>query len=302
MIDSKCIDDVKSNFNTGVEYEIALFYSLCEFCQMDLKSLDIAINNRVDSKKIRAIIKKSSPQPIISELAELSLSLVDVSFETQNDEVGPADIVLKVINNNQQMSSLGLSVKYSNTCTLNATGKRFLTDLQINELKGVLPVYTEKYIEEMNAQWGKISNWFRQRKPSQTTDEFIDLIRGAVIANWQNITQKEELFAALYHSDSPIKFWVIKYNKRGYAINTTPTSIDFSRVNEIEIRRYHTSYVSFHLDGVMIGHMQVKFNNGFIERCKKQNPDIVEQGIKISYGKPFSSWNFSVEESCSTNM
>ena len=42
--------------------------------------------------------------------------------------------------------------------------------------------------------------------------------------------------------------------------------------------------------------MQVKFNNGFIEKCKKKTPDIVCEGLKMAYGQPFSSWNFSVEE------
>jgi len=42
--------------------------------------------------------------------------------------------------------------------------------------------------------------------------------------------------------------------------------------------------------------MQVKFNNGFIEKCKKKTPDIVYEGVKMAYGQPFSSWNFSVEE------
>lgn len=296
MIDDKCLKDIRTNINPGVEYEIALFYSLCKWCKMDLKSLEQAISSRDDMNKIQSIIEISSPECILHRLAESSLTLTDVSLETQNDEVGPADIVMIVKEPSGKKYPIGLSVKYSNTCTLNVTGKRFLTDNQINTLKSKLNEYTLMYIQEMNNEYGSISNWFRKRKPSKTTDAYSDLIRDAVINNWKNIPNKEELFSSLYHSDSPVKFWVVKYSNMGYKVNTTPVSIDFSRVNEVEIRKYQSSFVAFYLDGTMIGHMQVKFNNGFIETCKKSIPDIVEQNVKISYGKPFSSWNFSVEE------
>ena len=148
----------------------------------------------------------------------------------------------------------------------------------------------------MNEEYGDNENWFRQRKQSRITDSYIDLIRDAVIENWPNIERKHELFAALYHSDSPIEFWVIKYSTRNYTVNTSPTSIDFSRVNDVEVRKFKTSYIAFYLDGIKIGHMQVKFNNGFVEACKKKVPDITEQGIDMSFGQPFTSWNFSVEE------
>lgn len=52
--------------------------------------------------------------------------------------------------------------------------------------------------------------------------------------------------------------------------------------------------ITIFLDNVMIGKMQVKFNNGFLEQCKKLYPDVVEQGVRITFGKPFGSWNFSV--------
>ena len=66
--------------------------------------------------------------------------------------------------------------------------------------------------------------------------------------------------------------------------------------NDVIVKKFQTSYVAFYLDGRMIAHMQVKFNNGFIEKCKKQKADIIEQGVRMSYGMPFSSWNFSVEK------
>lgn len=296
MIDNRCLNDIRTNINPGVEYEIALFYTLCQACKYNVEPLKDAINSRDDSKKVYSIIEYSSPIRILHKLAERNLKLKDVSLETQNDKVGPADIVMDVKDSNGSTSKIGLSVKYSNTCTLNVTGRRFLSESQIASLKDKLGHYTQLYIDEMNEEYGLIDNWFRRRKPSRTTDNYIDLIREAVIENWPNIQRKEDLFAALYHSDSPIEFWVIKYSKKEYSVNTNPTSIDFSRVDDVEVKKFQTSYVAFYLDGVRIGHMQVKFNNGFVEKCKKKIPDFREQGVSMSFGQPFTSWNFSVEE------
>ena len=219
----------------------------------------------------------------------------DVTFETQNDEVGPADIVM-LVSNGASKTKIGLSVKYANTCTLNVTGRNFITDCQIAQLKNQLPLYTQKYIQEMVQKYGEVSNWFRMRKPSETTDAYIDLIRDAVIANWKNVRNKTTLLSALFHSDSPIDFWVVTYGNNGFTLKTKPQTIDMSRANDVTVAKYQTSYVAFYLDGIMVGHMQVKFNNGFIEKCKKTSPDVTYQGVRMAYGQPFSSWNFSVEK------
>lgn len=134
------------------------------------------------------------------------------------------------------------------------------------------------------------------RKPSRTTDSYIDLIRDAVIQNWPHVKNKTTLLSALFHDDSPIEFWVVTYERSGYTLKTKPQTIDMSRANDVTVGKYQTSYVAFYLDGIMIGHMQVKFNNGFVEKCKKKVADIVWQGQRMSFGSPFSSWNFSVEK------
>ena len=88
---------------------------------------------------------------------------------------------------------------------------------------------------------------------------------------------------------------MITYGNNGYTLKTRPTTINVSRADDIILGKYQTSYVAFYLDGTMVGHMQVKFNNGFVEKCKKKNPDVVCQGVNMAFGQPFSSWNFSVE-------
>lgn len=297
MLHNTTLSEISSNINTGVEYEIALFYKLLKGKQAEQSQVMAAINSRNDAHKIIDIISQTDISVIEKELEKRNLTLSDVSFETQNDNVGPADIVMVVKDNNGLDSRIGLSVKYANTCTLNVTGRKFITDTQISELKGLLPAYTQRFIQEMTSKHGDVDNWFRQRKRhSETNDEYIDLIRDAVIANWENVEDKTTLLSTLFHDDSPIEFWVVTYRKRGFSLKTKPQTIDMSRADDVTIAKYQTSYVAFYLDGEMVGHMQVKFNNGFVEKCKKKNPDVTCQGVKMAYGKPFSSWNFSVEK------
>ncbi len=292
MLSPTTLNEISTNVNTGVEYEVALFFCLLAFKGDEQKKVERAFSMRADAPKIRKIISCTDTQLILSEIYKRGLVLTDVSFETQNDFVGPADVVLYLSDN----SRIGLSVKYANTCTLNVTGRNFITDTQIVRLRELLPEYTQRYIREMTQEYGAVDKWFRQRKPSTTTDAYIDLIRDAVIANWKNVRNKTTLLSALFHSDSPIEFWVVTYTASGYDLKTAPQTIDMSRANDITVGKYQTSYVAFYLDGVMVGHMQVKFNNGFIEKCKKQTPDVVYEGVKMAYGQPFSSWNFSVEK------
>ena len=296
MLYSSTLLEVSNNINTGVEYEIALFYKLLKNQPNEQTQVMNAINRRYDVAKVKSIIAETDTSSIERALSAAGFVLVDASFETQNDEVGPADIVMHVTNRSGQKKKIGLSVKYANTCTLNVTGRNFITDAQIAQLRGQLPRYTDMYIREMTNAYGNVNNWFRKRKPSNTTDQYIDLIRDAVIANWRNVRNKTTLLSALFHSDSPIEFWVVTYGNYGYTLKTKPQTIDMSRANDVTVGKYQTSYVAFYLDGIMVGHMQVKFNNGFVEKCKKFNPDVVCQGVEMAYGQPFSSWNFSVEK------
>jgi hypothetical protein len=295
MVYEKTLLEIQNNYNPGVEYEIALFYRLTPN-DADRITIAKSIHKRTDWVDVMHIIGETDVKPILNELEKRELTLIKATFETQNDNVGPSDIVMWVVDKNNNQQHIGISVKYLNTCTLNVTGRRFITETQIQKLKKQLPIYTDKYIKEMTNQYGNVDNWFRKRKPSTITDEYIDLIRDAVIDNWGNIKDKQNLLSALFHADSPIEFWVATFTDNGYKLQTRPQTIQASRANDIVLKKYQTSYVAFYLDNVRVGHMQVKFNNGFLEKCKKQIPDIICQGIKMAYGQPFSSWNFSVEQ------
>lgn len=296
MLYATTLNEIENNINTGVEYEIALFAKLIASNQGEYQNVVSSIQRRPDRAKIAFIMAHTNVSTIINTLHARGLTYRDASFETQNDSVGPADIVMIAEDVNGGTQNIGLSVKYANTCTLNVTGRNFLTDAQITTLKSQLPLYTKQFIDEMNQKHGRVSNWFRKRKSSDTTDAYIDLIRDAVIDNWPNIQDKVSLLSDLFHADSPIEFWVVTYSNNGYTLKTKPQTIDMRRANDVTVGKYQTSFVAFYLDGNMVGHMQVKFNNGFVEKCKKQVPDVVEQGIRMSYGQPFSSWNFYVEK------
>ena len=296
MLHPNTITEIRTNENPGVEYEIALFYMLLQDRPEESSLVLEAIDARNDRQKVMDIISFTDPGIIMRQLDSQGMSYADVSFETQNDEVGPADLVLYVGDASGSPKQIGISVKYANTCTLNVTGRNFITDAQIAELRALLPSFTEKYIDEMTRLYGDVENWFRKRKPSTVTDAFIDMIREAVIQNWPNVPAKKDLLSALFHADSPIDFWVVTYGNGSYKVKTRPQTVESHRADDVTVSKMDTSYVAFYLDGRRVGHMQVKFNNGFVERCKKARPDVVWQGVPMSYGRPFSSWNFSVEQ------
>lgn len=295
MITELNLHEIIHNNNPGFEYEVALFYCLLP-SEKEQGIVGRAINQREDYEKIHKIIRQTDSNAIMSHLSERNLSLIDCSLETQNDAIGPADIVMTVGNPEGVESKIGLSVKYANTCTLNITGRSFITDAQISDLELRLKEYTLKYVQEMTDNYGSINNWFRKRKPSATTNEYIDLIRDAVIKNWPYIKDKKRLLSQLYHEDSPIEFWVVKYTQDKFCVNCTPFHLGDVDFESITIAKDRTSFIAFYYKGKKIGHMQVKFNNGFIEKCKKKNADMTVEGERISFGKPFTSWNFSVEE------
>ena len=293
MVTSKTINDIKTNVNTGVEYEIALFRCLL-VDESEIRSVDDAIGARRDALNVESIIRHTSIQPIISELNNRSLTLSDVSFETQNDDVGPSDIVMTVKSVTGEKECLGISVKYSNTCTLNATGRKFLTESQIADLKSLLPRYTDEYISEMTRLYGGVGNWFHTRKFCSVTDKYIDLIREKVIANWSRKSdgEKKSILMKAYQETSPIPYWVFTYTALSYKLDTNPYKISPSDIPLVEVKKFQTSYIGFYLRGRLIGKMQVKFNSGFVEKCKKACPDRVVEGVKMSFGHPFTSWNF----------
>ena len=292
-ITQKQIVYLRNNNNVGIEFEYALFYLLNTEVNRS-KFLKEVIHYHQDRERILSIIAATKNlNDLIAKLKTLSWIPFKAMLATQVDAVGPADIVLQ----NPSNHLLGLSVKYQNDCTLNLSSKYFLKPESVLQLKKELRAASERFIVEMNAKYGAAANWFRQRKNSRETDRYIDKIRDQVIANWKekSVADKKELLSKLVHADSPIPFWVIKYSKSKQAlvlkININPiTQLD---PNTIELSKIATSSIGFKTEKVLLGKLQVKFNNGFLEREKGNSFDFYQEGIKMKIGDPFGSWNFS---------
>lgn len=110
MLYPSTLSEISNNINTGVEYEIALFFKLLESKKSEQTQVLNSISKRKDESKIKSIIAQTDISPIETSLKKIGCKLVDVSFETQNDEVGPADIVMLVKNTQGQEKQIGLSV------------------------------------------------------------------------------------------------------------------------------------------------------------------------------------------------
>ena len=299
MLYPETLSIIRSNTNPGVEYEIALFFKLLSKDSSEANDVMRAISARLDSRKIMSIINVTNTVHLITALQQEGLIYTDVSFETQNDEVGPADVILYVRDKSGVKSKLGLSIKYNNRNTLNPTARKFLTEQQIESLQTKFDkIYIPRYIHEMKLKYGNVTNW--KRKRSESADAFYDLLRDAVIQNWPNIPNKAALLSQMFHKNSPIPFWIIYYSNTGYIIKE-PETIDESRVNEVIAEKYRDAFVAFKLDNKIIGKVQVKCNNGFIEdqfnhagKAKKKEPDFILDGKPRIKGKPFGSWDFTL--------
>lgn len=300
MLTQTTLSELTTNVNTGVEYEIALFMKLLS--EDERREVFGAVRLRDDADKIETLYNNINTSSIYEALSGRGLRLEDCSFETQNDKIGPSDLVMQVRNSVGELQCIGLSVKYSNQCTKNCTGRNFISEAQRAELEAILPEYTRMFIDEMTDVYGDVKNWFRHRCTNRITDKYIDLVRDAIIANWGNVRDKELLFDTLFQADSPIEYWVCEFKSRGrYKLIVQPASVQHKDVRHITIAKYQTSYIGFYLQGRMIAKMQVKFNNGFIEsvynqkgKRKRKSCDFVYKGEEMVYGKPFGSWNFSV--------
>ncbi len=292
-ISQREIQYLKNNNNTGIEFEYALFYLLSSEKKRNAFMNDIIIYHEFKDRILK-IISDTDISLLNTSLNIHSWSNFDPLLATQVDDIGPADIVLRKENS----QDLGLSIKYQNNCTLNVSSKYFLSINSVIKLKNELHSACENYINEMNSTFGSVNNWFRQRKNSIETEKYIDKIRDFVINDWNNKTTKEkkELLSKLVHADSPINFWVVKFvnTKNGFNLEIKTNPIKTILPESVTLTKEVTSYIGFKSNNIMFAKMQVKFNNGIIEKQKGNNYDFVNEGVGMKKGDPFGSWNFSI--------
>jgi hypothetical protein len=291
-------DYLKTNYNTGFEYELSIGYLLLS--KISKKSSSILINDVIlhhpKANVICQHIKRISYLKKYPDIEQLIYN--DILVTTQNDEVGPSDLVLKLDDN----VDLGLSIKYENKCNINLSGKHFLTNDSLQYLRSLLPIYIEKYIREMKNEYGDIKNWFRKRKKSSATSEYIQLIIDRVIHDWIYVEQ-EKILKRFYHYDSAIDYWIITipHASSRDLVDIEMNTKKLISTKDVIVKQYSESMIEFSEKGKIFATMQVKFNNGILERYHKypdkyrQQPNVTDiEGKSVKRGDPFGSWNINI--------
>lgn len=326
MLHPDTLNEIRESHLKCVEYEIGLF--LCLLTNPDeIEAVINAASTREDYKKILGIANNANKEAILNILSYAGMSLLDVSFESQNDEVGPADVVVYASNRHGENKKIGLSVKYDNDVICNYTGRDILTEEQISNLQEQLPAFADRYLNEMIERFGSFEEWYRirfetnQKIASEVTNEYIDLVRDAVVDRWAIMSQeeKDEFLYKVYRTDSPLDYWIYSFQKKGkFILCTNPPYIRRSAYPRVTIERIAGQYLGFFLDGQLLGKTQVKFNNGIFERYTSkpykdaieagdnelansifaryaaQGKGIMVEGKPLKYGVPFTSWNFEI--------
>lgn len=326
MLHPDTLNEIRESHLKCVEYEIGLF--LCLLTNPDeIEAVINAASTREDYKKILGIANNANKEAILNILSYAGMSLQDVSFESQNDEVGPADVVVYASNRHGENKKIGLSVKYDNDVICNYTGRDILTEEQISNLQEQLPAFANRYLNEMTERFGSFEEWYRirfetnQKIASDVTNEYIDLVRDAVVDRWAIMSQeeKDEFLYKVYRTDSPLDYWIYSFQKKGkFILCTNPPYIRRSAYPRVTIEKIAGQYLGFFLDGQLLGKTQVKFNNGIFERyTSKPYKDAIEagnnelansifaryaaqgkgimlEGKPLKYGVPFTSWNFEI--------
>lgn len=326
MLHPDTLNEIRESHLKCVEYEIGLF--LCLLTNPDeIEAVINAASTREDYKKILSIANNANKEAILNILSYAGMSLLDVSFESQNDEVGPADVVVYASNRHGENKKIGLSVKYDNDVICNYTGRDILTEEQISNLQEQLPAFADRYLNEMIERFGSFEEWYRirfetnQKIASEVTNEYIDLVRDAVVDRWAIMSQeeKDEFLYKVYRTDSPLDYWIYSFQKKGkFILCTNPPYIRRSAYPRVTIEKIAGQYLGFFLDGQLLGKTQVKFNNGIFERYTSkpykdaieagnnelansifaryaaQGKGIMVEGKPLKYGVPFTSWNFEI--------
>jgi hypothetical protein len=92
---------------------------------------------------------------------------------------------------------------------------------------------------------------------------------------------------------SPIKYYTIVINN-DLSCEINEPEIVFS-VDEVNIEKHKTSFIVFKVNNKIVVKLQVKFNNGFIEKAKNETSSTFRiDEILFKNGDPFGSWNFNI--------
>ena len=290
------LDSLKLNHNTGIEYEFGVGMALMLKSQYDDFLKNIVQDHPKKNKVMETYnITKDILSKKLTNLEAMKNRYISFS-PTQNDSLGPSDIL--VCNNKEIL--FGISIKHTNSNNWNPSAKNFLDSEIIKKLKLIyIKDYRPRYIQDMRSRFGQCklikgtrNTWSRKR--SSVTDDFIDLIRDELITSWENkdLSERKLILNKGFHVNSPLKYYVIEIRKKDCRLSD-PKPI--SEIKDIYLEKYETSYVAFKVDDKILVKLQIKFNNGFIEKTESSNNNKFKiDDIYFKNGDPFGSWNFNI--------
>lgn len=289
--------DLLANKNTGIEYEFGVACALMDETQHD-DFLASIVEPHINKDTILNVCDstKAYLQPLLNKHAcneDYYISLAS----TQDDSLGPSDVLVCC----ETKILFGVSVKFANKNNWNPSGKHFIKNDVIKELKEKYQtIYKPQYIDDMKKRFGEckitegITNTW-SRKKSSITANFIDIIRDEVIKEWNVKTEqgKEEIMGKGFQILSPIKYYTIVIKDNLSCVIDEP-EIVFS-ADEVNIEKHQTSFIAFKVNNKIVVKLQVKFNNGFIEKSKKVTLETFQiDEVLFKNGDPFGSWNFNI--------
>lgn len=289
---------LRQNTNTGIEYEYALFYALLNLDDQEF-FYDNIINYHAHKQRIDDIIKRTNIDIISDNLKNYGYEIFGYKLATQDDSVGPADILLQC-KSDKQTITIGISVKYNNTCTCNCSYHHFISIQDKQRFQDKLKEYVQRHITIMQTNYGNAHVWFRNRKYCDSTmsNQFIDLIRDKVISTWATKSKEDKMqvLSTTLQMISPILYWVYTYKENSEELDTSPFHIKEDEIDKVVVSKNAGQFVRFSLNDKVFAQMQIKFNNGILERYKgiRNQPDIICDGIPMKFGDAFGSWNFSL--------
>jgi len=290
--------DLLNNYNTGIEYEYGVGLAL-----MSNTQFNDFFNEVVSSHSKRDVIENvyRISSRTFSNLFQEARIPKDryVSFaSTQNDDLGPSDVL---VCNNEEIK-FGISVKYANANNWNPSSRNFLKEKDIYELRQQYEnIFLHKYIDYMRFRYGSCvtvkgsTNTWSRKKNNLVTEEFIDLIRDRVISNWLEMSniEKQSVFDKGYQINSPFNYYVSEVTEFKCKLSE-PKPFNFD-INDIYLVKDGSSCVAFKFSNKTLVKLQVKFNNGFLEKAKVgQNNAFKIDDILFKKGDPFGSWNFNI--------
>ncbi len=289
--------NLTDNYNTGIEYEFGVACALMDEAQHNDFFVSI-VESHINKDTILNVCDSTKKylQPLLEKHAcndDYYISLAS----TQDDSLGASDVLVCCENK----ILFGVSVKFANKNNWNPSSRNFIKNDTIDELrKKYQETYLPKYKDDMRKRFGKCkvisgakNTW--SRKTSNITTDFINLIREKVIEEW-NIKTKQEKEAIMgkgFQIFSPIKYYTIVI-KNDLSCEINEPEIVFS-VDEVNIEKHKTSFIVFKVKNKIVVKLQVKFNNGFIEKAKKETSSTFQiDEILFKNGDPFGSWNFNI--------